>query len=99
MLIGVDAGALAVAAAAADRAADLVATVRLDEFAASIGAAMPGSRSAEVAIRLATLCSDTTTGLVRDLSGHADALRTASAGYAETEREVAASIWHDDSAA
>ncbi len=58
MLIGVDAGALAVAAAAADRAAALVAAVRLDELAASIGAAMPGSRSAEVAIRLATLCSE-----------------------------------------
>jgi hypothetical protein len=91
MRIGVDDDALTVGAAAVDRAAAIVVALHLDELATAIAAAMPGSHSAEVAVELVAGYSAATAGLAGDLIHHADALRLASLGYAETEGDIAAS--------
>jgi hypothetical protein len=97
--IGVDDAALAGAAEASDRAATLVAAVRLGDVAAAVALAMPGSRSAGLAARLADLVDDVVTGLARDLALHADDLRTASTSYADTDSAVAASARRSPGAA
>ncbi len=99
MRLGVDADALAVGGAAVDRAAALMASVRVDELATSIAAAMPGSRSAGVMAQLVAVYGATTAAMARDLTGHADALRAGSVGYAKTEGDVAAAERHERGAA
>ena len=91
MRIGVDGAALAGAAEAPDRAATVVAAVRVDELATAVVLAMPGSRSAALAAQVADLVDDLVMGIARDLALHADDLRTASIRYADTESDVAAS--------
>lgn len=91
MRIGVDDAALAGAAEATDRAATLVAAVRLGDLATAVVLAMPGSRSAALAAQLADLVDDVVIGMARDLAVHADDLRTASIRYADNESDIAAS--------
>jgi hypothetical protein len=86
--IGVDDAALTGAADAIEHAAALLASVRLDSLATAVARAMPGSRSADEAVRLVDLADDVMRDLTGELGRHADALRTASTGYAGTESEV-----------
>jgi hypothetical protein len=90
--IGVDDAALAGASDATERAATLVAAVRLSDLAAAVVLAMPGSRSAALATQLADTAENVVRGLACDLVVHADLLRTASMRYADTESDVAASM-------
>jgi hypothetical protein len=87
--IGVDDAALAGASDATERAATLVAAVRLGDLAAAVVLAMPGSRSAALATQLADPAEDVVRAVARDLAVHADLLRTASICYADTECDVA----------
>ncbi len=91
MRIGVDDAALAGAAESTDRAATLVAAVRLGDLATAVALAMAGSRSAALAAQFADIVNDVVLGMARDLAVHADDLRTASIRYADTESHVAAS--------
>ena len=91
MRIGVDHAALAGASHATERAATLVAAVRLGDLAAAVALAMPGSRSAALASQLAGGVDERVRGLACELAVHADHLRTASIRYADTESDVAAS--------
>ena len=89
--IGVDDAALAGASHATERAATLVAAVRLGDLAAAVAVAMPGSRSAALASQLAEGVDEVVRGVACELAVHADHLRTASIRYADTESDVAAS--------
>jgi hypothetical protein len=97
--IGVDDAALAGAAEATDRAATLVAAVRLGDLGTAVVLAMPGSRSAALAAQLADILDELALGVARDLALHADDLRTASIRYADTESEVAAAARRSPGAA
>ncbi|MEP6649844.1 MAG: hypothetical protein ABJA74_08005 [Lapillicoccus sp.] len=89
MRIGVDESALSHVAGATDRAASVVAAIRLDNLAAAVSLAMPGSRSADVALAVVEAVGESARGLVRDLVQHAEALGTASLQYGDTEDSIA----------
>lgn len=95
MRVGVDEEALRLAASEVDRAATAVAALastRLTGWATAIGLAMPGSRSAEVARRVAADLDRAIQDLALDLVVTAGALRGAGARYADTEDGVAAGV-------
>ena len=90
MRIEVEESGIAQSAAAAEAAASAVATMDLHAVATLVTLAMPGSRAAAEATRVAAALADAAQVLAAGLAEHAEALRAAVTSYTDTEDQVVA---------